>query len=114
MMAKEKTWKEMPEGNIIDRPATALEYKTGAWRAKRPVWIKENCIQCKFCLLYCPDMAVKAEGEKLTGFIYEYCKGCGICAKICPAKPKAIEMMTEADAKDEKKVNKLIEEKKKR
>ena len=49
----------------------------------------------------------------MAGFDLDYCKGCGICANMCPAKPKAIEMMTETDAKDENKVKKLIETKKK-
>ncbi|NQT94362.1 MAG: 4Fe-4S binding protein [Lentisphaerae bacterium] len=112
-MTKAKGWKDIAEGNLIDKPATALEYKTGTWRAFRPIWIKENCIHCRFCWLYCPDRAINIEADKMTGFNYEYCKGCGICAQICPAKPKAIGMMTEIDAKDEAKVIKLQEEKKK-
>ena len=96
MTAKKKNgWKDIAEGNLIDKPATALEYKTGTWRAFRPIWIKENCINCKFCWIYCPDMAVKIESEKMAGFIMDYCKGCGICARMCPAKKKAIEMKKE-------------------
>jgi pyruvate ferredoxin oxidoreductase delta subunit len=101
MMVKDKKktpgWKDIAEGNLIDRPATALEYKTGTWRAFRPIWIKENCIHCKFCWLYCPDMAIGLEGDKMSGFLYDYCKGCGTCAKICPAKKKAIEMKKETE-----------------
>ncbi len=97
-MAKAKTWREIAEGNLIDRAATALEYKTGTWRAFRPIWIKENCIHCKFCWIYCPDMAVNIKDDKMVGFNYEYCKGCGICAKVCPAKKKAIEMKKETEA----------------
>jgi len=95
---KKKTWKEMAEGNIIARPATALEYKTGSWRSFRPEWIKENCIQCKLCWINCPDMAVKIENGRMAGFIYDYCKGCGICAEICPAKKNAIVMKKETEA----------------
>lgn len=115
MMKKEKGWRDIAEGNIIPKPATALEYKTGGWRAFRPIWIKENCINCKFCWLYCPDSAVSVDKDgNITGFNLEYCKGCGICRSICPAKPKAIEMLTELDARNELKVKKLMEEKKKR
>ncbi len=100
MTAKKKNgWKDIAEGNLIDKPATALEYKTGTWRAFRPIWIKENCINCKFCWIYCPDMAVKIENEKMAGFIMDYCKGCGICACMCPAKKKAIVMKKETECK---------------
>lgn len=96
---KDAGWKDMAEGNLIDCPATAMEYKTGTWRTFRPVWIKENCIHCKLCWLYCPDMAIKLENDKMAGFIYDYCKGCGTCAKICPAKKKAIDMKKETECK---------------
>ena len=115
MTKKKNGWKDIPEGNIIPEPATALEYKTGGWRAHRPIWIKENCINCKFCWLFCPDSAVFIDKEnKMADFNLDYCKGCGICANMCPAKPKAIEMMTEIDAKHESKVKKLREEKRKK
>lgn len=98
-MKENAGWKEIAEGNLIDRPATALEYKTGTWRLFRPIWIEENCIHCKFCWLYCPDMAIKLAGDKMAGYNYDYCKGCGICYKVCPAKKKAIEMKKETEIK---------------
>jgi len=115
-MKKKKGWKDIAEGNIIPKPATSLEYKTGGWRAFRPIWVKDNCINCKFCWLYCPDNAVFLDKDaKMCGFNLEYCKGCGICANLCPAKPiKAIHMMTESAAKNKSKVDKLIEEKRKK
>ena len=112
MTKKKKGWRDIAEGNIIPKPATALEYKTGGWRAFRPIWVKDNCINCKFCWLYCPDNAVNIDEKgNMADFNLDYCKGCGICANVCPAKPiKAIHMMTESDAKHKDKVSKVIKE----
>ncbi len=94
---KQKGWKEMTPGATILEAGSSAKFKTGSWRAAKPVWIKENCIQCLFCWLYCPDMAVKVNDSKREDFDYDYCKGCGICAFECPGKKgkKAIIMEEE-------------------
>jgi len=87
-MAELKNWKELPIGGVIDKPATAKEYQTGTWRVIRPIYQAENCINCMFCWLYCPDQAVEIEvvdgKPKMKGFNYYYCKGCGLCVNVCP------------------------------
>ncbi len=88
-------WKELPAGCLIDEAATSLRFKTGDWRSMRPVWNSEKCIHCLLCWISCPDSAIKVENEKITGIDYNYCKGCGICASICPPKASAIEMIRE-------------------
>ena len=45
---------------------------------------------------FCPDMAVIVEDGRVVGFDYKHCKGCGICAKECPSKVHAIDMVPEA------------------
>ena len=59
--------------------------------------IEENCIQCLFCWIYCPDSAVLVKDEKMIGYDYDHCKGCGVCAMECPGKKgnKAIVMEEE-------------------
>jgi len=85
-------------------PPTSLEYKTGSWRSFRPIWNKETCIHCLQCWYVCPDFAILTKEGKLTGYNYDYCKGCGLCERICPVKPeKAIKMITEAEAKKSEK-----------
>ena len=42
-----------------------------------------TCIQCDNCVDYCPDLAVKREGDGYV-VLTDYCKGCGICVKECP------------------------------
>lgn len=97
-MSKPKGWKDLPEGGMILEAGNADAYNTGAWRSDRPIWIKENCIQCLFCWVFCPDSAVKVKDGQREDFDYKHCKGCGICAMECPAKEKAIVMLTEAEA----------------
>ncbi len=53
-----------------------------------------NCFECDNCYGVCPDNAVikLGEGQRFR-FNYDYCKGCGVCAKECPCG--AIEMRPE-------------------
>ncbi|RJS87657.1 4Fe-4S dicluster domain-containing protein [Candidatus Bathyarchaeota archaeon] len=77
---------------VLLEPGSAMKYKTGDWRAFRPIIDEEKCINCLLCWIYCPDGAVIRE-EKKVSINYEYCKGCGICANECPVK--AITMVEE-------------------
>ncbi len=83
---------ELPEAGIIVEPGNASTYKTGDWRTFVPRFIEENCIQCLFCWIYCPDSAIELDtsGEKpeVTGIVFDHCKGCGICATECPPAKK--------------------------
>lgn len=97
---KKKTWKELAPGDLLEA-GTAECFETGDWRSFRPIWVPENCIQCLWCWIYCPDSAVLVKDAKMEGFDYRYCKGCGICAKECPGKKgqKAIIMKDEREFK---------------
>ncbi len=53
-----------------------------------------NCFECDNCYGVCPDNSVRKLGPgKRFEFIYEFCKGCGLCATECPCG--AIEMVPE-------------------
>jgi len=53
-----------------------------------------NCFECDNCFGVCPDNAVIKLGvSKRHEFDYDFCKGCGICAKQCPCG--AIDMIPE-------------------
>jgi pyruvate ferredoxin oxidoreductase delta subunit len=65
---------------IIHEPGNSILNKTGNWRVMKPVKDKKKCTNCSFCWMFCPDMAINEKFE----INYEYCKGCGICAKACP------------------------------
>jgi len=89
------TWQEIPIGGLILDAGNAKKYKTGDWRSQRPILDEENCINCLTCFMVCPDGAIVIKDGKMSGFNYDYCKGCGICANECPVK--CITMKPEED-----------------
>ena len=55
-----------------------------------------NCFECDNCYGVCPDNAVRKLGPgKRFDFVYDFCKGCGLCAAECPCG--AIVMVPEAN-----------------
>ena len=80
----------MDAGAVILEAGNAERYRTGDWRAFRPVWGEAECTNCFLCWLYCPDSSilVDPEGERMAGFDLDHCKGCGICAVACPVNGK--------------------------
>lgn len=93
-----ETWREIEMGALIVEAGNARNYHTSGWRATRPIYQPEQCIQCFKCWVYCPDAAIRVKDEQVVGMNLDYCKGCGICAYECPGKKgvKAITMAEEA------------------
>ncbi len=87
----EEKWgtEDLPIGGVVPYH-TAYEYKTGDWSANKAVIFKDKCISCMNCFYYCPDAAIFMDDDMKADCDIQYCKGCGICAKHCPAD--AIEM----------------------
>ncbi len=93
-LKKKCGWLEIPKAGVITRAASALDNKTGSWRAFRPVIDEKKCINCGFCAAYCPDNAVPFKDGKRGKVNLDYCKGCLICMQVCPVK--AIKMEEES------------------
>ncbi len=94
-----------------------------------PCWISQNCIQCNMCSAVCPHAAIrpvlvgdeelknapksfttiKAQSVPNYNFRMQIdvkdCTGCGNCAKVCPAKQKALEMVPSIDLDKKEKEN---------
>ena len=72
----------------------SLVNKTGSWRTRsKPHFIHENCTACNMCALHCPEGCIYGKEENTYINDETYCKGCGICARICPVND--IEMIPE-------------------
>jgi len=81
-------------GPLVVKPGSSKATKTGTWRVEtRPKFKQKECIGCKLCLSVCPEACISGEGKNTYYCDYNYCKGCGNCAIICPKKD--IEMIKE-------------------
>ncbi len=53
-----------------------------------PELVLEDCVHCGLCDIVCPDLCLvwdeSAEGVRLRGIDYRYCKGCLKCVDACP------------------------------
>lgn len=83
-------FEEVPEYTAFE--AGYLVSANSGWRSNRPVINESKCIGCMQCYLYCPDGVISMANQKAQ-VDYDFCKGCGICEKIC--KVEAIQMEEE-------------------
>lgn len=81
-------------GPIVAKPGSSRKNKTGSWRTEsKPKFLQTNCIACRLCVLVCPEGCIEGLEKNSFHCDYDYCKGCGNCASICPKKD--IEMIPE-------------------
>ena len=86
-----------PEGSVLPVPerSGSAEIEGGLERQQvlgegRRCLSCGNCLACDNCWTLCPDMAVLKTREPVADgslyvFDYDYCKGCGLCARECPS-----------------------------
>lgn len=87
-------WIELPfERADISAPdiravANSVQVRTGLWRTMRPIIDHQQCNNCWWvCSTLCPDSAITVENG-VPAIDYDHCKGCMVCAGVCP--PHAI------------------------
>ena len=70
--------------STFDEVQGGLDETTALFEARRCLSCG-NCFECDTCYGVCPDNSVVKLGPgNRYKFDYDYCKGCGICAKECP------------------------------
>ncbi len=92
----ELSWEPLPLSvPAIRSPRSSQHLKTGLWRTARPEMDREKCRKCWWnCSVLCPDSAVSVDEEGYPRIDYDFCKGCLVCASVCPRK--AITVKSEA------------------
>ncbi len=94
------TWDQVPIGTALRPqnhdgtdigPGSSPQNLTGSWRWSTPRYLKDKCIRCLRCWWSCPDAAIIRLEDDHMRWDLDHCKGCGICAEICPVA--AIEMV---------------------
>lgn len=99
-------------------PSGTSAYEKRGIGVNVPEWNEDTCIQCNQCSYICPHACIrpfllteeekaeapeafrtqKAKGKGLEDYYFRMqvttmdCTGCGNCADICPARPKALVM----------------------
>jgi pyruvate ferredoxin oxidoreductase gamma subunit len=71
-------------GPTIRHRGSAALRATGNWRVERPEIDLAKCKRCFLCYLYCPESAMRLDGENFPHVDYDHCKGCMICYEECP------------------------------
>ncbi|MDD3920753.1 MAG: pyruvate:ferredoxin (flavodoxin) oxidoreductase [Eubacteriales bacterium] len=123
-------------------PVGTTKYEKRGIAVDVPAWIPENCIQCNQCALVCPHACIRpfvaksenlkdapaafvtvdGKGKEAAGFQFRMqispldCTGCGNCVDVCPAKEKALKLVSLASVSEAEEKNwefalKLPEEK---
>ena len=95
-----KVQEKLPENRAYSENSSKKR-SVAHWRVQKPVHNNNICINCFNCWVYCPDGAIIARDEKLSGVDYVHCKGCGVCVQVCPTNPKSLLMFDENEENTE-------------
>jgi pyruvate ferredoxin oxidoreductase delta subunit len=69
-----------------------------SWRVEKPVFNIDVCIDCQNCWVWCPDTSILSRDKQMLGIDYDHCKGCAVCAEVCPTNRISLIMFSEQKA----------------
>jgi pyruvate ferredoxin oxidoreductase gamma subunit len=93
-------WDDLPTGTWLTPdersgmavgPGSSWQNATGTWRTVTPRYREEKCVRCLRCWFCCPDACIHRTEDDHVRWDLRFCKGCGICASVCPANAIAME-----------------------
>jgi 2-oxoacid:acceptor oxidoreductase delta subunit (pyruvate/2-ketoisovalerate family) len=70
----------------MEATGDSVKRNVGSWRIFRPIIDKNKCIRCRQCWISCPESAMKLDDKDFPRIDYRVCKGCLVCADVCPVK----------------------------
>lgn len=113
-----------PSGSV---PTNTSKFLKRGIASMLPCWNSKNCIQCGMCVMACPHSAIRSKlisnddackfdkdipdaiGVQNSKFVLQIspldCTGCGVCASVCPAKNKALNMASASEILEKEKEN---------
>lgn len=74
---------ELKTGGIYRADGSSRQNITSSWTPFKAAIDQEKCNLCLFCYADCPEGCI-LRTEKGLKLDENYCKGCGICAEVCP------------------------------
>ena len=77
-------WVDIDKDDLLTLPV-------GEWKYRIPEVEQSKCTHCGLCYINCPTGCIE-DKETYFDANLDFCKGCGICAKVCTVV--AIKMTT--------------------
>ena len=83
-MPELRSWRELPAGGAVVPGESAAAENGRLAHGLEARGRHGGCVNCLLCWLYCPDSAIRLDGTTFAGIDLDICKGCELCATVCP------------------------------